>query len=80
MSNEPSKEAFDEWRQGPVGEWFFGELESVELPNIRDQWTSESFDGGNNNQRRLDYLRGMYTTVWQVIGLSYDDMTEVDDE
>ena len=43
MSNNklaPSEEAFNEWRNGVVGEWFFGQVIDKMKANIQAEWAA----------------------------------------
>ena len=70
----PSKEAFDEWRENPVAEWFFGVFQNAP-DKLADQWKNESFFAGNNDGLRLAELRGTAIAYKRIVDFDYYDLT-----
>ena len=71
MTDRPSHEEWDEWRNGACGKWFFDHYLPTREDQMRYHWTLESWHNGKADQQRLNELRSCVTAIKNVREAEY---------
>lgn len=70
-----TQEAFEEWKDHPVGEMFF-KMIAGEVAVARDKWLQSSWNGGVCDPQNLATLKGNAEVFEQLQGMTAQDIEE----
>jgi len=71
----PSKEAFDEWRESPVAEWFFSLL-PVAAESCKKTWSNTAFSvEGPSDDNFKSFMQGKHATFKEISEADYYNLT-----
>ena len=73
----PSKEAFEDWRNSPVGEWFFSFCGET-AAQCKENWTAASWNNGETDPKLLATLQGTARAFGQIQAATFESIMGLD--